>query len=365
MKIRENIPISELTTMRLGGNARYVIEVESPKDVVDAFAFAEEKNLPTFALGSGANTIGHDEGFDGVIILDRIKGMEVPDESEDGVLVRACGGEVWDDFVAFCCEREYSGIEAMSGIPGLVGSAPVQNIGAYGQDISQVIDHVEAYDTKTKEMVILGRDEMKMGYRTTIFNTGEDAGRYYITAITVELENREMLKPPFYTSLQAYLAEQQGVALPANHSELPEIEDRQYTPSEIRQAVLAVRGSKLPDPAKEASAGSFFKNVYLTEAEAEAARAKGLKVYEKPGSVLKNATGEPLNFMVNSGFLIQECGLSGKTLHGMRVNEKAALVLINDSAKGYKDLAKARAEIRQIVKEKYGYDLEQEPVEII
>ncbi|MBR1795792.1 UDP-N-acetylmuramate dehydrogenase [Candidatus Saccharibacteria bacterium] len=365
MKIRENIPISELTTMRLGGNARYVIEVESPKDVAEAFAFAEEKNLPTFALGSGANTIGHDEGFNGVIILDRIKGMEVLDESEDGVFVRACGGEVWDDFVAFCCEREYSGIEAMSGIPGLVGSAPVQNIGAYGQDISQVIDHVEAYDTKTKEMVILGRDEMKMGYRTTIFNTGEDAGRYYITAITVELENREMLKPPFYTSLQAYLAEQQGATLPANHSELPEIEDREYTPSEIRQAVLAVRGSKLPDPAKEASAGSFFKNVYLTEAEAEAARAKGLKVYEKPGSVLKNAAGEPLNFMVNSGFLIQECGLSGKTLHGMRVNEKAALVLINDSAKGYEDLAKARAEIRQIVKEKYGYDLEQEPVEII
>ena len=364
MKIRENVPIPELTTMRLGGDARYAIEVESPKDVADAYAFAAEKKLPAFALGGGANTIGRDEGFTGVIILDRIKGIEVIDESEDGVLIRACGGEVWDDFVAYCCDRNYSGIEAMSGIPGLVGSAPVQNIGAYGQEISQVIDHVEAYDRKTKEMVILGRNEMKMGYRTTIFNTGEDAGRYYITAVTVELENREMLMPPFYASFQVYLAKRQGVELPEDHSKLPEIEDREYTPNEIRDAVLAVRGSKLPDPAKEASAGSFFKNVYLTAAEAEIARAKGLKVYEKLGSVLKNAAGEPLNFMINSGFLIQECGLSGKLLHGMRVNEKAALVLINESAKNYEDLAAARAEIRAAVKEKCGYDLAQEPVEI-
>lgn len=340
--------------MRLGGSARYVIEVESPKDVVDAFAFAEEKNLPNFALGGGANSIGRDEGFAGVIILDRIKGIEVLDESEDGVLVRACGGEVWDDFVAFCCEREYSGIEAMSGIPGLVGSAPVQNIGAYGQEISQVIDHVEAYDTKTKEMVIIGRDEMKMGYRTTVFNTGEDAGRYYITAVTVELENREMLRPPFYASLQVYLAKKQGAKLPEDHSKLPEIEDREYTPNEIRDAVLAVRGSKLPDPAEKASAGSFFKNVYISDEEAELARAKGLKVYDKPNG----------GHMINSGFLIQECGLSGKLLHGMRVNEKAALVLINESAKNYADLAEARAEIRQAVKEKFGYELDQEPVEI-
>ena len=365
MKIRENVPISELTTMRLGGPARYVVEVENVKDVVDACKFAEEKNLPAYPLGGGANSIGRDEGFDGVLILNRLKGIEVLDESEDGVFVRAAGGEIWDDFVKFCCDREYSGIEAMSGIPGLVGSAPVQNIGAYGQEIANVIDHVEAYDRKTGEMVVLGKDEMKMGYRTTIFNSGEDKGRYFITAVTVELENREFLKPPFYASLQAYLAEQQGNTIPqtANHS-LPEIEDRPYSPNELREAVLKVRGSKLPDPETTPSAGSFFKNVYISEKEAKKAREKGLKVYEKPGSVQKDESGTPLNFMINSGYLIQDCGLSGKLIHGMRVNEKAALVLINESAKSYKDLSKARAEIRKAVKDKFGYDLEQEPVEI-
>ncbi len=354
MKIRENAPISELTTMRLGGNARYVIDVESVADVVEAFAFADEKSLPTYALGGGANSIGRDEGFEGVLIHNCIMGMEVLDETEDGVLVRSGGGEIWDDLVVFCCDRAYSGIEAMSGIPGLVGSAPVQNIGAYGQEISQTIDHVEAYDRQTGEMVILGRDEMQMGYRTTIFNSGKDAGRYYITAVTLMLENRELLYPPFYASLQNYLAEQQGIELSEDRS-LPEIEDREYTPNEIRAAVLAVRNSKLPDPAVIPSAGSFFKNVYVSDEEAEEARAKGLKVYDKPNG----------GHMINSGFLIQECGLSGKLLHGMRINEKAALVLINESAQSYADLAAARAEIRQAVREQFGYDLQQEPVEIV
>ena len=365
MKILKNIPISELTTMRLGGPARYVVEVESVEDVRKAFEFAKDKNLPIYPLGGGANSIGRDEGFAGVLVLDRIKGIEVLEETDDGVLVRAGGGEVWDDFVAFCCEREYSGIEAMSGIPGLVGSAPVQNIGAYGQEVSQTIDHVEAYDRQTGEVVVLGKDEMKMGYRTTIFNTGADKGRYFITSVTFNLENREFLKPPFYASLQVYLAKQQGVELPEDHSKLPEIEYREYAPQEVRDAVLAVRGSKLPDPKTTPSAGSFFKNVYISAEEAEKAREKGLKVYEKPGSVQKSEDGTPLNFMINSGFLIQDCGLSGKLLHGMRVNEKAALVLINESAKSYGDLSKARTEIRQAVKDKFGYDLEQEPVEII
>lgn len=355
MKIRENVPISELTTMRLGGNARYVVEVETLEDVKKAFDFAEEKNLPAYPLGGGANSIGRDEGFGGVLILNHLKGIEVFDESEDGVFVRAAGGEIWDDFVKFCCNREYSGIEAMSGIPGLVGSAPVQNIGAYGQEIANVIDHVEAYDRKTKEMVILSRDEMKMGYRTTIFNSGKDKGRYFITAVTVELENREFLRPPFYASLQSYLAKQQN---------LSEAEDREYSPNEIREAVLEIRGDKLPDPKTTPSAGSFFKNVYLSKKEAKKAREKGLKVYEKPRNTLKNSDGELLNYMVNSGYLIQDCGLSGKLLHGMRINDKAALVLINESAKNYADLSKARAEIRKAVKEKFGYDLEQEPVEI-
>lgn len=340
MKIRENVPIPELTTMRLGGNARYVLEIEELKDVPEAYRFAKEKGLSTWIMGGGANTIGKDAGFDGAILLNKLRGIEVISETSDEVVVRAMGGEIWDDLVKFTTERGYSGIEAMAKIPGTVGAAPVQNIGAYGQDMSQVLESVEAYDTQTGELVVIGIEDMKMGYRSTIFNTGKDAGRYFIVAITIVLENDEHLEPPFYNSLQKYL-DDNGIT--------------DYSPESIRKAVSAVRTYKLPDPAEEASAGSFFKNIFLTEEEAEAARARGVQVWD-------NSEGGER--MVNSGWLIEQAGLKGKTFHGMRVSDKAALILINDSAKSYADLDAARTEIRKIIEDKFGFVLEQEPVEI-
>ncbi|MBQ9403234.1 UDP-N-acetylmuramate dehydrogenase [Candidatus Saccharibacteria bacterium] len=339
MIIKENVPLSTLTTMRLGGNARYVYEIEGLKDIPEAFNFAKNKNLPVFMLGGGANTIATDEGFDGVVIINKIKGIEVISETSDEVVVRAFGGEVWDDFVAWTVDRGYSGIEAMSKIPGTVGAAPVQNIGAYGQDVSQVIESVEAYDTKTSELVVIGREDMKMSYRSTIFNTGKDAGRYFIVAVTFVLENEEYIEGPLYGSLQKYLDEH-------NITE--------YSPKNIREAVSAIRAEKLPDPATTPSAGSFFKNIYLSDEEAEEAKAKGIKVWEKPDG----------KKMINSGYLIESAGLKGKLLHGFRVSDKASLVLINESAHAYSDLASAKKEIIDTVREKFGFTLEQEPVEI-
>ena len=326
--------------MRLGGEAQYVVEVETLADVREAYEFAKSKGLPIFVLGGGANTIGRDEGFSGVIILNRLRGIEVVEETAEDVIVRGMGGENWDGFVRFCTERGYSGIETLAAIPGTVGAAPVQNIGAYGQEISQTIDSVSAYDPVEDELVVFGRDEMKFGYRSSIFNTGPDAGRYFITAVTLRLDNEGTLEPPFYRSLQAYLDEN-------------EISD--YSPESIRMAVTAVREAKLPDPSVEASAGSFFKNVYLDAEEAEEAQARGLRVYEKSRG----------RFMVNSGALIEKAGLSGKELYGFRVSEKASLILINDSAKTYEALAKARGEIVETVYQKFGYRLEQEPVEVV
>ena len=151
MKIQENIPISTLTTMRIGGNARYVAEVESLQDLKEAYDFAQEQKIPTWIMGGGANTIGRDEGFPGLVIINRLKGIEVLSQTSDEVVIRAMGGEIWDDFVEFTTERGYSGIETLSAIPGTVGAAPVQNIGAYGQEVSHVIESVDAYDTQTGE----------------------------------------------------------------------------------------------------------------------------------------------------------------------------------------------------------------------
>lgn len=359
LKIEENVPIRNLVTMRIGGPARFVITVTSKEDIPEAFQFAKERNLPVCVLGGGANTFAKDEGFNGVIILDRIMGIsevERPEdersedkssESSDIACFKAYGGEQWDDLVTYVSERGYSGIEAMAGIPGTAGAAPVQNIGAYGQEVTQVIVSVDAYDTKTGEFVVIPASEMKMSYRKSIFNSGENVGRYFIYATTVRVKKGQ-LNPPFYRSLQAYVDE---------HHETD------FSPLNIARMVKAVRNSKLPDPEKIASAGSFFKNVYLTDEEADEAEARGIQVWRNAKEVGPDSPEKRTN-LVNSGWLLEEAGLKGKVFHGIKVSEKAALILINEDAKTYADLAAAREEIANIVFEKFGFRIEQEPDEI-
>lgn len=337
MKTLENVLISNLTTMRLGGLAKYVIEVEKVEDIEPAFLFAEEKGLKTFILGAGANSIGKDEGFDGVILLNKIHGIEILAETEKEVFIRAMGGEKWDDLVQFSTKKKLSGIELLSKIPGTVGAAPVQNIGAYGQDVASVLENVEVFDAREKKVLTIPKEDLGFSYRKSIFNS-EEKGRYFIFAITLKLEKNKKLNPPFYMSLQNYVDENNV---------------KDFSPENLRKIVAEIRDEKLPDPEKEASSGSFFKNVYVDDAEAEKLVEKGIKVWRN-GKENK----------INSGWLIEEAGLKNKTFHGMRVNGKAALVLINDSAKSYNDLSLAREEIREIVKEKFGFFLEQEPVEI-
>ena len=366
MKIRENVAISSLTTMRLGGEARFVVEIEDKSEIPKVIDWVKnggelagesirtEPNTPYFILGGGANTIGRDEGFPGVIILMRNKGIEIVDSTAEEFLVVAQAGEVWDDFVKFTIEHELSGVECLAKIPGTVGAAPVQNIGAYGQEVSQTIDHVVAYDTKSLEVVTIGRDEMEMSYRETIFNTGVEAGRYIILEVAFMLydANFEALLPPFYNSLQKYLDENLDANLRAQYNKSG------YPPKVLYDGVAAIRGEKLPDPLEKASAGSFFKNIYFEPSDQKTlalAEASGCKIYDKPDG----------RKMINTGALIENAGLKGELLHGMRVSDKAALVLINESASSYADLAAARAEISEKILDKFGFKIFQEPVEIV
>mgnify|MGYP000885955632 FL=1 len=353
LKIEENVMIKDLVTMRIGGPARFVITVTEKEDIPEAYKFAKEHNLPVWILGGGANTFSKDEGFEGVIILDRIMGIsqvkapEGEEEKEGVAYFKAYGGEQWDDLVTFVSERGYSGIEAMAGIPGTAGAAPVQNIGAYGQEVTQVIVSVEAYDTKLEKFVVVPASEMKMSYRKSIFNSGENVGRYFIYSTTVRVKKGQ-LNPPFYRSLQAYVDE---------HGETD------FSPLNIARMVKEVRNSKLPDPEKIASAGSFFKNVYLTDEEADEAETRGIQVWRNAKEVGPDSPEKRTN-LVNSGWLIEEAGLKGKVFHGMKVSDKAALILINESARSYADLAAAREEIAKIIFEKFGFKIEQEPDEI-
>ena len=321
--------------MRLGGPARYVLEVESLQDIVDAYEFANEYHYRTFVLGYGANTIGHDEGFDGIIIKNHLKGIK-KFPIDGGAELRIMGGEYWDDVVEFACENGLTGIEALSKIPGLTGAAPVQNIGAYGQELADIFISADVYDTSDKSFKTLNKADMNFSYRHSLLNTTAK-GRYFVVSITIRLASGQM-RPPFYKSIENYLSE---------HN----IDD--YSPKSIRSAVSAIRANKLPDPLKIASAGSFFKNIYLSREDAEKASDKGYPVYHgKDG------------YKINSGWLIEKAGFKGQLLHGIRVNEKACLVLINESASSYQDLKKARDEIAGKVYDEFGYWLEQEPEEL-
>jgi len=305
MKIRENVKISTLTTMKIGGKARYVIDVESPDDLQDAYEFAYERELPVYVLGSGANTIGKDEGFDGVILVNKIctpaspkklDKFERKDKTAEEYLVEVGGGVNWNDFVCEMSEQGFTGLECLAAIPGTVGAAPVQNIGAYGQDVSQSLEYVLVYDSwrhkdefngekygyeavlamqkeKAKDaargfqyvqrgFIVIPASAAKFAYRSSIFNHGDQVGRFFIVYAAFRLK-KGSLKPPFYNSLQAYLDEHKII---------------DYSPKNLAKAVTAVRNSKLPDPAKVASSGSFFKNILLNDAEADEAEKKGIPV---------------------------------------------------------------------------------------
>lgn len=331
MIIRENVNISSLTTMRLGGPARFLIEIEKEEDLGDALDFAREKNLKIFILGGGANTLGHDEGFDGVILKNVMTGI-----SDANGTITAMGGEEWDKVVEFTTDRGYTGIEALSKIPGSAGAAPVQNIGAYGQDVSETFVSAKVYDLKTSTFKTLTKSDFNFSYRKSLLNTTEK-NRYFVLSITLKLAKGTMPRP-FYNSIEKYIAENG---------------ETDFSPRNIRKIVSKIRTDKLPDPAEKASAGSFFKNVYLSEAEAKTAEENGFPVYHGHDGL-----------KINSGFLIERAGLKGKLLNGMRVSDKAALVLINESANSYADLASARAEIIETVKNDSGFTLEQEPVEL-
>jgi UDP-N-acetylmuramate dehydrogenase len=335
--MQENTPISTLTTMRIGGPARYVREILNSRQLRDAYAFAKENSLPIFILGSGSNTFATDEGFEGLILVNKIRGIEILRQVASDIIISGGAGEILDKFIEFGTKRGYSGMEAMSAIPGTLGAGPVQNVGAYGQEFHDVLESVEAYDPVTSRLETFSAHKLRLSYRSSIFNTGPDAGRYFITRVTVRLKKTH-LNPPFYTSLQNYI-------------EKHNITD--FSPSSIREAVTTVRADKLPNPAILPSSGSFFKNIVLSNEDATKAQQAGIQVWSENG---KNT--------VNSGWLIEQAGLKGQKFHGMRVSDKAALILINESAHSYADLAAARKHIQDVVKEKFGYTLEQEPIEI-
>ena len=339
MEIHTNIPLKNYTTMRLGGNARFMTDAHTLEDIATIYHNAAKQQLPIFILGGGSNIIVRDEGFTGIVIRNRISGFEVLASDAQSSTVKIGAGENWDEVVKRTVNMNLSGIDAMSAIPGTAGAAPVQNVGAYGQEIADSLVSLDAYDSQKDQFVTLENNQCGFSYRHSIFR-GEQAGRYVITSITLKLY-KAAPQPPFYAALQSYFDER-GTTL--------------FTPQVVRDAVTEIRANKLPDPKLIANTGSFFKNAVVEDWQLTELKNThpDIPTYDMPDG----------RFKVPTGWLIEQTGLKGQVLHGMRVHDKNALVLINESATSYSDLAAARDEIIGAVRDMFHIIIEQEPLEL-
>ena len=339
MDMHTNIPLKNFTTMKIGGPARFMAEVRTPEEVQQAYKNAATQSLPVFVLGGGSNVIGRDEGYPGLVLRMRIPGFQVVADDIHSTTITIGAGEDWDKVVERTVQMRLGGIEALSGIPGTTGASPVQNIGAYGQEIADTLVSLVAYDSQQDAFATLQAEDCGFSYRHSIFR-GEQKGRYVILSVTLKL-SKSPPQAPFYEALQTYFDER-GITL--------------FTHDIVRKAVLDIRANKLPDPAVLPNAGSFFKNAIIEDWQLGDLKqiAPDIPTYDMGDG----------RFKVPSGWLIEQCGLKGSLLHGMRIHDKNTLVLINESATSYGDLALARDEIIGAVRDKFRIHIEQEPLEL-
>lgn len=339
IEVQHSVSLADLTTMGVGGTAHALCVATTTQDIQNAIQYARDRKLPFWVLGEGSNTIAKDAGYEGLVVQPSIRGIETVQDTIDSTTLRVGCGENWSDFVDYTVEQNLQGIEAMTLIPGTVGAAPVQNIGAYGQEVSETITTVEAYDTTTDTFVTLSNDECGFSYRHSIFR-GEQMGRYVICYVTFSL-HKARPSGPFYKAIEEYAR---------THAAPLE------TVADVRNVVAAIRIDKLPDPNTTPNSGSFFKNAIISSEHFEVIKTTHP---DAPHYLLPDG-----RVKVPSGWLIQQCGLKGVSDGGMAVHDKNALVVKNIGTTSYRDLAAMRQRIVDTVRDTFDIILEQEPLEI-
>jgi UDP-N-acetylmuramate dehydrogenase len=338
MQILHDVPLGLHSTMRLGGKAANALEIHNPNEIHEATIWAKRHDLPIIMIGSGSNIVWRDEGFKGLLLINKISGYEVFDEDQVNYFLTVGGGEAWDEVVSRSTEAGASGIEALSLIPGTAGATPVQNVGAYGQEIAQVLVSLEAYDLATNSLVMIPAADCDFSYRKSRFNT-QDKGRFLITSITLHLLKTKPA-PPFYEALQTYLDEYQIY---------------EFTPQVIRDAVIAIRSAKLPDVTKVANNGSFFANPIISEEELSNLKLDypAIKYWQQSSGKVK----------LSAAWLIEQAGFKAfkDSETGMATWPKQSLVLVNEQAKSTADLLKFKQKMIDAVWQRFKVTLTQEP----
>ena len=347
LQLLENVPLAPYTTLGIGGPARYFCEVDSEAALHVAVHIARQRNLEIFILGGGSNLIVGDRGFDGLVIR-MIGGSEIKTGNmNDRLMAYVPAGIDWDSFVLSICEQGISGVECLAGIPGLVGGGPIQNIGAYGQEIATTIESVRGLDLETLNFVDLPKADCAFGYRTSIFNTTE-RGRYVVTEVTFCFD-RAARPNQTYADLAKHFA---------NAPVLP-------TPLEVYHAVREIRhrkGMLLVEGESDCrSAGSFFKNP-VVPAAALVRIAEALKL--DPATIPNWPAGEG-QIKLPAAWLLDQAGFhKGFRLGEAGISSRHTLALINRGHATAADIFSLRDRIVAEVKARFDIQLEQEPVQL-
>lgn len=351
MREEHDIPLSGLTTMRVGGPAARLVTAETPDEVVDAVREVDDADEPLLVLAGGSNLVVADDGFPGTVV--RIASQGITVESADscgGVMVRVAAGEDWDDVVARAVDEGWSGVEALSGIPGLTGATPVQNVGAYGQDVSQTIAQVRTWDREAQQVRTFANADCRFTYRHSRFKA---TGRYVVLDVLFQFQLADLSRPVGYADLAAGLGVELGARVPL---------------ADARQAVLEQRRRRgmVLDPADHDtwSCGSFFTNPILTADEFDvfAERAGERLGFDGPGPP---RFPEPDGRVKTSAaWLIDKAGFGkGYGLPGpAALSTKHTLAITNRGGATAKDVAALAREIRDGVREAFGVTLVNEPV---
>jgi len=331
IKIQEQINLAQFTTFNIGGPAKYFIEVFNKEEIKEALQWAKDNKEPILILGGGSNMLLADNGFVGLAIKNSLKGIVDIQEVGDEILIQSGSGEKWDDLVEYSLIREYWGLENLTYIPGTVGASPVQNIGAYGVEVKDVFDSLEAINIETLEEKIFKAGDCDFGYRSSAFKKVLK-GQYLITSVTFRLS--KLSNPRLdYGALKDELDK----------------DISKLTPRDIAIAVKAARQSKLPETDEWGSSGSFFQNPIISVEQITALQKQYPDIKSYPA-------GEGLVKMP-AGWLIDQAGWKGKNLGPAGVWDKQALVLVNKGGAKSEDIKKLAQTIQKDIKEKFGIDL--------
>ncbi|MGC8804136.1 MAG: UDP-N-acetylmuramate dehydrogenase [Bacteroidales bacterium] len=333
LNVEELVSLKSYNTFGVDVRADYLITLSNEEDVRRLFRENYLRSNRFFILGGGSNVlfVGN---YRGIILHPRMLGIEVISEDENYVEVKVAAGEDWDGFVAYAVQQGWGGIENLSGIPGLVGSAPIQNIGAYGVEVKDTLLAVEGFLLDSQENFRLNNFDCEFGYRTSIFKT-RLAGRCLITAVVFRLSRRNHLYNLSYQGLSKTVASYGEVNL-----------------NNIRRAVLQTREAKLPDPLKIGNAGSFFKNPVVGQGKAFLLRTEypQMPLYEF----------EKGKYKLSAAWLIEQCGWKGYRQNEVGVYEKQPLVLVNYGSARGEEILELATSIQQSVKQKFDIELEME-----